>query len=316
MSENGVPQSVEELRGIALELLKRGEADAAVSELENALRVDYEDAETLRTLKCVHWWIEKLSSLDEIAGNYDKAYYIMGRWDAFYEFLAEIGRGDDRCGYAVRHFVYGRALEIFRAVDAEGPRHDPDLLLRKGRCFKGVGEYDNALECLKQVIQHMPRNGEALAEIADVYALSGDIPNAKGFFREAFFYNKGEIELNALESDIITDLAEKVRSAGIKGDAVAEWVPVYGALLRVFNVKRALKPAELGKLKQDVFILENDVNTKSEENQTTIPRLIKHYLRLLDHYEDSEEDTNQIREIHLRIKFIDPAIYDRYLGSA
>jgi tetratricopeptide (TPR) repeat protein len=298
----------------ALDALKNRDAEAGVAYLEEALGIDCEHEETLYALRSIHWWLEKLADSEQRTTPYDKGYFIMGQCAAFYDFLEEQGKHFERSRYAVRQFVYGTALEAFEPVLAEGLRHDPGLLFLIGRCYKGIGSYDTALEYLTKAAHFRQEDGAALAELADVHALLGEIKTAKVLFREAFFINPQGIDLFALESEMITALLKTVRGAGISGASLVEWIPVYGALLGVFSVKRELKLAELGKLKQAVFALENEVRTNSEENQTSVPRLLNRYLWLLDHYENAGENDAQIKEIQLKIQFIDPTIYERYMG--
>lgn len=311
--QNG--ETIESCIRDALTELKAGHADEAVTLFENALRIDAEDAETLYALKCLHWWLEKLESLEGITTPYDKGFFIMGQWSAFYEFVETLGTHYDRCRYAVRHFVYSTALRSFEIVLADPvPRHDPGLKLRVGRCYKGVGSYNKALEYLREAAQFRQYDGGTMAELADVSALMGEEKQAKVLFREAFFVDPEGIDINTLECALIVELAAKVRGFGIAPELLVLWLPVYGALLGVFSVKRELKRAELGKINQEVFALEDDVRKNSDENPSAVPRLLNHYLWLLDHYENSGGETGKISEIQLRIKLIDPVLYDRFMN--
>ncbi|MDR2468711.1 MAG: hypothetical protein LBD22_07105 [Spirochaetaceae bacterium] len=306
--------SVDTLIREALSELKAGHANEVIPLLESALRIDCEDIETLYALKCINWWLEKLATLEGITTHYDKGYFIMGQWGAFYAFLETIGPHFDRCRYAVQHFVYGTALESFEAVLDDGVlRHDPGLLLRIGRCYKGVGNFEAAQNYLMDAARFRQEDGAALAELADVNALMGEIKNAKVLFREAFFVDPQGIDVNVLESEMITGLVKTVREAGINGGALVEWIPVYGALLGVFSVKRELKLVELGKLNQAVFALENKVRTNSDDRDLCLPRLLNHLIWLLDYYERANEDPNKIQELQLKIKIYDPAIYYRFI---
>ncbi|MDR2510334.1 MAG: hypothetical protein LBC77_06790, partial [Spirochaetaceae bacterium] len=133
---------------------------------------------------------------------------------------------------------------------------------------------------------------------------------------EAFFLDAQAVDLNSLESSLITELIAAVRNTGVSGAAVAEWVPVYGTLLGVFSIKRGLRPAEIGRLKQTIFKLENEIRSESTESQIAVPRLINHFLWLLDHYENSDEEEEQIKTIQMKIKLLNPVIYESYMSGA
>jgi tetratricopeptide (TPR) repeat protein len=306
--------SIENLKKEAYVYLKEGDAEKSLETLQNALRIDFDEEELLWTLKCLNWWLEKIKCLEGIGAPYDRGFFIMSQWKGFYGFLDKIGGDFDNSRYAIRHFVSSLALESFLQTISDGPaRHDPPLDMQIGRCYKGIGDYERALEYVKKAAQFMRESGEVLAELADIYALIGEEEKAKGWFREAFFLNPEAIDVHSMESSLITKLARTVRALGVPPQVLGEWIPVYGELLGVFSVKRPLLLVELGKLKQAVFTLENDVRN-NEEQTNLIPRLLNKYLWLLDHYESANEKSAFVNEVLLKIKLIDPSIYERYMS--
>ena len=93
-----------------------------------------------------------------------------------------------------------------------------------------------------------------------------------------------------------------------------EWIPVYGTLDGMLNVKRELKALELGKLKQSIYTLENELREKDTKNRRIlIPRLINYYFWLIDHYINGNVEKSKVDEILLRIRLLDEKIYDRYI---
>ena len=94
-----------------------------------------------------------------------------------------------------------------------------------------------------------------------------------------------------------------------------EWIPVYGVLDGVFNVKRELRSLEFAQLKQKIFLLENDEREKKgSEHAKIVPRLINGYFWLIDHYVNVNENKAKIDKILLKIKVLDKDIYKRYIG--
>jgi len=166
-----------------------------------------------------------------------------------------------------------------------------------------------------RAVQLKGDDAAALAELADVNALSGETRAAKALFREAFFTDPQGIELRNMESELILRLARRVREMGYSGAELLEWIPVYGAVYGVFSVKRELKLAELGRLKQTIFSMENEIRSSPEKNLLT-PRLINRYLWLIDYLENggSSGDAARIEEIMLKIKLASPAVYEQLRG--
>jgi tetratricopeptide (TPR) repeat protein len=176
-----------------------------------------------------------------------------------------------------------------------------------------VGNYDFALKYLEQAARFKRDDGETLAELADVNALLEETRAAKALFREAFFTDPQKIDLRAMESELIKRLREQVAKLGYGGQELLEWIPIYGCLYGVFSVKRELKPVELGRLKQSIFSLENEIRSRPDTVALLIPRLINRYFWLIDHYENVREDPGMIEETMLKIKILDPVIYERYI---
>lgn len=299
----------------AYDSLKVPDAGAALSALDEALKVDYEHQEVVYGLKCVNWWIERCKRLEGIRDQYERGEFILSSWKAFLTFLDRIGRPFDRTIYAVRLYAFTSALFCFQGMVAEGADlQDAELLFRVGRCYKGMGNYERALKYLEEAARIKKEDAETLAELADVYALVNEPRAAKAMFREAFFANPQKVDVRMLESEMIRLLYAKVRDLGYQSPALEEWIPVYGVLFGVFTVKRELRAIELGKLKQSIFSLENEIRERPTEATTLSPRLINRYFWLIDHYVNAGEEKSRIDETLLKIKVQDPAIYERYIN--
>jgi hypothetical protein len=99
---------------------------------------------------------------------------------------------------------------------------------------------------------------------------------------------------------------------GYESPELEEWIPVYGAIFGVFSVRRQLTHAELGRIKQSIFSLENEVRQDTSRKPVALPRLINRYFWLLDHYVNRQEEPGLIEETMLKIKVLDPEIYNLY----
>jgi tetratricopeptide (TPR) repeat protein len=308
-------KSVEGLIQKAYFSLKTSDPEGAKLALNEALKIDFEHREVVYALKCLSWWMERLKKLSEFQDSYDKGGFVLSQWKSFYSFLDRIGeqQGFDPCLYAVKHFIFSSALGFFEDILGDGEnQHDPGLLLQVGRCYKGVGNFEEALKYLEQASRFKREDGETLSELADVNALLEETRAAKALFREAFFIDPQGIELKNMDSELILRLADRVRDLGYEGEELLEWIPIYGAIFGVFSVNRELKLAELGKLKQSIFTLENEIRGNTGRGGLLVPRLINRYLWLIDHYENIRADPALIEETMLKIKITDPAVYERY----
>jgi tetratricopeptide (TPR) repeat protein len=308
----------------AYEKLKSSDAAMAAKLLGEGLSLDFDNEEIKHALKCVNWWLDRTKRLEELQSPYEKGGFILSQLKQYYAYLERCNLGGgaeddpvgyDQCQYAVRRYVFSSALRCFEDLLGDSVnQHDPGLLLLVGRCYKGVGNYIEALKYLEQAIRFKREDGETLAELADVNALLGEDRIAKAYFREAFFLDPGKIDLRAMESELIRRLCDRVRTErGLEGVELCEWIPVWGRLWGVFSIKRELKQVEVGRLKQSIFSLEAEKGTGSERDSLLKPRLLNRYFGLVDHYENVREDPALIEEILLKIKIADPEIYERYI---
>jgi len=307
----------------AYEKLKASDAIAACGLLEEALDQDYENEEIKHALKCVNWWLEHTRRIDEIDNYYEKGAFLISLLKPYNVFLKHINQLNrevkqtffEQCQYAVRYFVFSKALFFFNnLLKNPSNQNDSGLLLLTGRCYKGIGNYDDALEYLEQAVSINKQDAEILAELADVNALLAQIKDAKALFREAFFIDPAKIDLNALESAFIIGLRDKVSELGYSNEALCEWIPVYGYIWKVLTVKRDLKQMEAGRLKQSIFTMEAEYDANPLRRELLKPRLLNHYFRLIDYYEINHEDSSLIDETLLKIKVTDPDIYNMFAG--
>ncbi len=298
----------------AYDLLKSGELEQAKKELESLLQQDLENEDVIYALTGVNFWADKLKKAHQSSTAFEKGEYMVSQWKPFTDFMKKLGQEKEPVLYALKQCAFTIALRFYQSLYREdGSSRDPEICRKTGLCYKALGNYEQALTLLEQARDTNRESPAILAELADCYALCGESRMSKVLFREAFFLGAGDIELHFLESDIIKRLLAQVHSLGYSGAAQMEWVPVYGLLYGVFNVKRELRALEFGKLKQAIFALENDIKTASPESRSNlIPRLINHYFWLIDHYINVNDDKARINEVLLKIKLLDTEVYNRY----
>lgn len=286
--------------------------DEAVLALEEALKINYEYEGITSALKYANFWKERLIRLEEIFDNYERGEFLIKQWEQFSRFISQAGGISEKGLFNLKQFVYAQALENYRLLLEDADFLDYEILLKIGRCHKGLGNYEKAIEYMEAAMQEKPGSAEIMAEVADCYSLINDIRLSKIFFREAFFIDPGTVNIHSLESGMIRKLIEKIKERGIPEAKINAWIPVYGTIFGVFNIKRELKSLEIGKLKQAVYQLEKAFNSTSESISDLIPKLINHYFWLIDHYLSSGEDKSKIEEILLKIRDLDFTIYKEY----
>ena len=296
------------------ELLKSGELEQANRDLARLLQQDLENAEVLFALTGVTFWIDKLKRARESSTDFERGEYLVSQWRPFTAYIEKTGRIYEVGMYAIRQCVFTLALRFYQSLYREdGTAQEAELYRKIGLCYKSLGDYERALHLLEQAVNADRDSPAILAELGDCYALCGEMRLAKVYFREAFFQGADAVDLHFLESEIIRRLISQVQALGFSGQVLAEWLPVYGVLYGVLNVKREPRALEFGKLKQAIFALENEIKDASEQSRLVlVPRLINHYFWLIDHYINVNDDKTRINEVLLKIKLLDTDVYNRY----
>jgi tetratricopeptide (TPR) repeat protein len=295
----------------AFDAIRERKLDQAAELLDQALSVDFDDKRVLTALKFLRFWQDREERVQHSAHEYERGEYLLDQWPMFEEFSSRFEECEPGM-QAVRQYVFGTALDAFLRLLKESDPTDPELLLRIGRCHKGLGSYDLAVRYLEASAAEKPNDAEVTAELADAYALVNETQAAKAFFREAFFLDPQQVHLEMLESQMIRALVDKTTELGVLGAELLEWIPVYGVLFGVFNVKRELRSIEYGKLKQSIYALERELREGRSPRAVIEPRLINHYFWLIDHYICSGENTVKVDEVLLKLRSVNDRIYKMY----
>lgn len=295
-----------------LEAIKGHDLAEARRQLEAALSLDFEDPRVVGLLKYVGFWQERQRCLAGLHENIEKSHYLLQQWALFQPFMRRVGLDDPDSGYALRQFVFGQALNLMSVYNNEAGVREPEVMHLVGVCLKGLGNYDAARRFLDSANGLRRESPAIMADLADAYALVGESDLAKVLFREAFAIDPQQIRLETLESAMMLRLMGSVEEAGYQGGELAEWLPVYGQILGVFSIKRELRAIEYGKLLQNIYNLEREIQEGIGDARLALPRLINKYFWLMDHYLRTQHDRKRVQEILLKIRSLAPGIYELY----
>jgi tetratricopeptide (TPR) repeat protein len=307
------PPAVNQIFDTACQALRGGMFPEAIAALESLLERDVDYPGAASALKCAGFWNERGEKEGAQLEGFERGEQLLGQWRLFQAFVERLVDMPERCMFSIKQFVFSTALACYSAAvpDAE-TGGDPYLLLQIGRCHKGVGNYERAIECLERANRETRDDARVLAELADCYSLVNESRAAKVFFREAYFVDPQAVDLAGLESPLVQRLAAKLRARGMTEPLLSEWMPVYGAIWGVFSVKREMKPLEFGKLKQAIYHLEKECRAAGPGRDRSVPRLINRYFWLIDHYMTTGEPRERVEEVLLKLRETDPRVHEEY----
>jgi tetratricopeptide (TPR) repeat protein len=288
-----------------------GKFDEAYKFFEGILQDNTESDMVLLGMQTAARWSEYKRELEKITDYLDKGNYLLQKWDVYCSYFRKI-HNFKIMYYALKSWVFKQALEYFKQFSQIYSGDDFEILVLNARCYKALENYNSALNFFEKAYSKDASNADIIAQMADCYALNNKTRLAKVFFREAFFINAGTINLTKLESEFMKRLIKKTAEEK-NDDEIAEWIPVYGKIFGIFNIKRELKPVELGKLKQATYNLEN---ADLQSNRHLKPRLLNHYFWLIDHYlsdRNNDFSKTKVQDIMLKMQDLDIHIYNEFV---
>ncbi len=148
--------------GVA-QALREGLFAEAIDALEKVLEaaIDYPGAST--ALKCAEFWKERLEREHAARDGFERGEQLMALWRLFQAFAERLPDMPERCLFAIKQFVFSSALACYLSAEAEAGQTggDPDVLLQIGRCCKGLGNYERAIECLERANRERTRGSRA-----------------------------------------------------------------------------------------------------------------------------------------------------------
>lgn len=298
----------------AYSLIRSGNPGEAKALLNKALVYELENQEILFAINCCNFWIDVVDRAAAASDLFEQGQTYCNEWKNFLQFLNREERTFDRTLFAVRSGVFSTALNCFNQLASErDPVQKAEILRKTGLCYKKIGSYETAKNCLAEANDSHPDSAPIIAEMADCYALCGEEKQAKVLFREAFYIDPQKIEPEFLDSELIQCLIRNVRQKGFAGAALMEWIPVYGQLYGVFTVKRKLRPQEIARLKQEIYAKENEIKDPTCKRDLLTPRLINLYFWLIDYFVAAQENVSKMNDIITRIKILDTEIYELYI---
>lgn len=298
----------------ALDFLEAGDPVQAQQIISNLFVQELGCQELTYTNRCCTFWIDTIKHLQEIQDPFEQGQKLLDEWKSFRSFLSREEFVYEPALTSVQIGFFGSALNFFtKLFDEKDPYRRAEIFRNAGICYKKLGNFDDAKNCLSEANKIYPNIASVLAELADCYCLCGEERYGKVVFREAFYLDPDKIDLDNLDSEMIKCLIEKTAEKGYSGKVLQYWIPVYGVLTGIFNVRRVLSSQMVCRLKQNIYALENEYKDPSCNADIIVPRLLNSYFWLVDHFVNTKENVAKINEILLKIKILDSNVYDMYV---
>ncbi len=297
-----------------LNFLREGNPFEAQEIIRPLFETDLESKELIYTNKCCIYWIDSVNRLRAIEDPYERSDSILSDWKSFQSYISREKAPYEPAFFAVQQGYFSNALQNFTKLLDDGDAYQKAEIYKKtGICYKKLGDFEQARVYLTEANNIYPKLSSILAEMADCYSLCGKDKAGKVLFREAFFADPASIDLDLLDSELIKCLIEKTKSKGYSGRSLQYWIPVYGVLTGVLNIKRELTSQEVARLRKDIYAMEMEYKDPSCDKEILVPHLLNCYFWLVDHYDLARENPAKVNEVLLKIKILDSSVYEAYI---
>jgi len=299
------------------ELIRSGKINEALVAFEDSFR-RFLDKDSECGIKVLKYLLPKMKRIKDLKDPYKIADAIISEWPKVLSNINLNGCSENlELIEAVKHYLFFTALKYYTQIinninqDDVLVVRDTELMLKVSRCYRELKVEDKAIEVLEEVRLYNPTDSVVLSILGDLYFQVGDIDRAKLFFREAFFWDPQRIELQDIKCPIIKALTKTVRANGYRNEEVNEWIPIYGAIENVFDVRRELSKEEVDIIVRKIQMLENDFLKNREWRNITEPRLINSYIWLIDYYYLQLSDYELARSVGAILQKFSPNIYNK-----
>lgn len=293
--------------------IRNAEFNKALEIMEEILKINPDFPGLIETMKSLKFWQNRWLRIMRTQTGKEQADMLIDEWTNYENFSKSFANKPENIFIAIKNLIYKRILKnlIYAFQNSEVP--NVELLKKIGAIFLEIEETQKAIETLEYARMFRKKDSVILALLAEAYDREGNKQKAKSLFREAFLYQPHQIDLSIIKSDLIKKIIEILKTEHIDEKSIPDWIPVYGTILNIFNVKREITYDEITKLTQEAEDLEKEYYSRQFTADSIEPKLINRYLWLIDYY-TLQSPNKEYTKIYLnKLKDINPQIYEKYL---
>jgi tetratricopeptide (TPR) repeat protein len=298
-------------------LMREGNFFEAVKGLEDLMNKDPDFPGVIDAYRTARFWYNRVDELNSIPSGKRKADFLMSEWAVYDNYAQENKAYNSNAYKSIMTYVFSMASENYRDafVKQEESTDNFDLLLNLGNCFLRLGEYQKAVDTLEYVGKSYNSNARLLSILAEANYHLGETTKSLWYFREAFFIDPSEINLDLIKAEPVKRLYDIALQKCSSAIDPKEWIPVFGFIYDIFYVRKNLQERQVDIIKDDLYRLEinfQQMNKDQIETSNVLPRLLNRYLWLLDYYEFQNYSYENITQIKARLMNIDPNLFEEY----
>jgi tetratricopeptide (TPR) repeat protein len=297
----------------AHKLLEGGNFSQAIALYESILKENPNFPGASDGIKVSKFWASKKNRLKKIVSSYDKGKLLLREWKSFEKYMFKNHVKYGRPTASIQKYVFSDIIDSFANAYNEGIVPDTAILIQIGDLFKHLGNYERAIDIYEYARGFDSDDSSLLAKLGDCYFSIDETSKAKVLFREAFFIDPAQIDLDQIESPFIHMLYKETLESIDDPEVAVYWVPVIAEIKSAFNVKREPKKGELEQLRNKIERLEHEFKGNKKKRLYIEPKLLNHYFWLIDTLKIISGSKKEIDNLLQRIYEINPKVFTRYL---
>jgi tetratricopeptide (TPR) repeat protein len=295
-------------------LLEEGNFEDAIALFDNILKENPNYPGAHDGIKIARFWLAKRNRLNRYQNAYDKGKLLLREWYDFERHMSKNNIKHGRSTVAVQKYIFSDIIESFTKTYHEEEVPDTGVLTQIGDCFKKLGNYEKAIDIYEYARSFNSEDPSLMSKLADCCFSIDETSKAKVLFREAFFLDPGQIDLESIENPFIHMLYEKTKKQIQNPETSIFWLPVIAEISSAFNVKREPKKGELEQLRMRIQRLENEYISNRKKRAYIEPQLLNHYFWLIDTLKMTGGSKKEIESSLQRINEINPEIFAQYVA--
>ncbi len=300
----------------SVEALRCGDFEKSLELFSGILKSDYSNEIAESGVRFCKHWISRSQRILLLKGDFEKGKSLIDEWSNYLSFAKHNKGIHPKIKAGGSYFVFSSALRYLNKYITENSINDPAGLYMLAISYKKIGDFETAIKSFEKCLQADNTNSNAMAQLADCYALTDEEKKSKLLFREAFFIDPYSIVVNDIDSGIISAIVSKIKEFGEPASLINGFIPVYGRVFNLLNIYRDLISIEIGKLEKEIFSLERlFLNQPPDKRGVAVPRLLNCYFRLYDYLIYRNNDKYKVMEIEQSIKNVSEKIYDLFIKN-
>ena len=280
---------------------------------QEALRFIPDHHEQVRYM--LQFWQLRSRAFEKQQNQHKLADMIIQEWKVFYRLYLQVGL-DMEYYRSIREWVFTLLKGTCRKA-LDGTQVTDDITYCLGVSHVMLREYQDALNWVKHLVAKEQNNMRSIALLACCWERLGHDYQARLLYREAYYQDPDAVQTACLSSQIIDAVIERILHFRYPVESIQYWIPVFGRIFSLFNVKRALTTLEYSSLVKRVRKLESSLGDEaSKEDISMLPKLLNGYLWMIDYHKALGKNQDRVLELEQQLQEADEHIYQLYSEHA